>query len=161
MVCNVYTYSPEDVILSFGGYTVEGWNSLTIRKRLPTFSVVQGIRGKNTRVRNKNSHTTIEINVDMVSELNRVLSQIVRGDLSSGSMMLALSLVDKSGAEVFSSIQAFVADEPDRVYDNTMQSREWHIECLTSTYDSNIMFANAVDVFSILNDGSLLNGLFN
>jgi hypothetical protein len=135
MFTEVNTYAPDEVFLTFGGYTVEGWNSISVKKRVPTFTVVQGIRGKNTRIRNRNTHATIEINVDMTSKLNEVLSDVVSNDKVSGGAVLHLSLMDKSGTEVFNSNEAYVTDDSDRSYDNTLGSRTWTIECLNSTWD--------------------------
>lgn len=136
MFTEVNTYAPDEVILTFGGYIVEGWNSISIKKRVPQFTVIQGIRGKNTRVRNVNKHSTIELNVDMTSELNEIFSKIVSMDSRTGSAVLHLSLMDKSGNEVLTSNEAFVSDDADRSYDNTLTARVWSIECLNSTWDS-------------------------
>lgn len=134
MFSEVKTYAPDEVFLTFGGYTVEGWNSIILRKRIPEFKFIQGIKNKNTRVRNKNSHATIEITVDLTSDVNQIMSSIVSMDLSMGNAVLHLSLLDKSGSELFSSNEAYVTGEADRTYDSSLSDRRWIIECLNSNF---------------------------
>lgn len=153
MFSEVKTYAPDDVYLTFGGYTVEGWNSITLKKRISEFRLIQGIRGKNTRVRNINTHATIEINVDMTSDLNQILSSIVSKDIATGGAVLYLSLIDKSGTEQFSSNEAYVSGEADRTYDSTLSARVWTIECLNSRFNDGGNAANNTSIFDMI--GSL------
>lgn len=136
MFSEVKTYAPDEVYLTFGGYTVEGWNTIVLNKMVPTFKVVQGIRGKNTRIRNRNTHATIELTCDLTSDVNQILASVLAKDIETGGAVLNLSLVDKSGSEVFSSNEAFIRDQANRTYDDTISSRTWVIECLTSNYSS-------------------------
>ncbi len=147
MFSEVKTYAPDEVFLTFGGYTVEGWNSISLKRRIPRFKIIQGIRGKNTRVRNENNHTSIEMNVDLTSSVNKILSAIVSKDIETGGAVLHLSLIDKSGSEVFSSNEAFVVDEADRMYDSTMSARVWTIECLDSRYSDAGGIASSLSIF--------------
>lgn len=149
MFTTVKTYAPDEVYLTFGGYTVEGWNSISVKKTIPTFKTIQGIRGKNTRVRNKNSHSIIEISVDMTSDLNALFSQIVSKDTELGGAVLHISLVDKSGTEVFESIEAYVTDHANRDYDNTLSARNWTIECLESKWNSAGNAPNSKSLFEL------------
>lgn len=150
MFAEVRTYAPSEVYLTFGGYIVEGWNSINLNKQVPTFKTIVGIRGKNTRVRNKNTYSVIEINCDLTSEVNQILSSIVATDRSSGGGVLNVSLMDKSGSEVFSSTEAYIQDESNRMYDATISSRVWVIECLTSRFDDTGSISNALSIFERL-----------
>lgn len=147
MFHEVKTYAPDEVYLTFGGYTVEGWNSISLQKQIPTFSTIQGIRGKNTRIRNKNSHSIITISCDLTSDLNSILSSIVTVDRATGGAALSLSLIDGSGGEVFSSTEAYVSDESDRTYDNTVSERKWVIECLRGRYSDKGDIRNDLSIF--------------
>lgn len=149
MFTTVKTYAPDEVYLTFGGYTVEGWNSISIKKTISTFRTIQGIRGKNTRVRNKNSHSIIEINVDMTSDLNALFSEIVSKDTELGGAVLHLSVIDKSGTEVFESIEAYVKDHSDRSYDDTLGARSWTIECLQASWNSAGNAPNSKSLFEL------------
>lgn len=150
MFHEVHTYAPDEVYLTFGGYIVEGWNSITLSKQVPTFTTIQGVRGKNTRVRNKNSHSNITVSCDMTSEVNAILSSIVSIDRSTGGACLNLSLIDGSGQEVFSSNEAYVQDDADRTYDNTISERVWTIECLTSRWSDRGDVRNNLSIFERL-----------
>ena len=59
----VYTYSPSEVQLTFGGYTVTGWQSISITRSVDAFKPVRGIRGKHTRVRSIDTSCTITVTI--------------------------------------------------------------------------------------------------
>ena len=60
---SVQTYNPADVLLDIGGYTLAGWESISISRRSLGFITVPGIRGKHTRVPSGDSSATITISL--------------------------------------------------------------------------------------------------
>ena len=57
----VNTYSPTDVKLVIGGYTIVGWDNVTIARRSQGFITIPGIRGKHTRVPSGDTSATITL----------------------------------------------------------------------------------------------------
>lgn len=135
MNVGVETYSPDEVMLIFGGYMIEGWDSITVERVSQEFKTVRGIKGSNTRVRNKNSHSTIKISCPQTSPLNEVFSSIVALDEQTGNGRLEVSLINGTGWESFSSIDAYIVGESSRGYTKDLSAREWTIECLSSKWD--------------------------
>lgn len=131
----VFTYSPKDVLLTFGGYTVTGWQSITVTRSVDAFKPVRGIRGKHTRVRNADTSCTITIPLLQTSMSNDVFSRIHELDLSNGTGRIELELKDTGGTSVFSSIEAYVLGYPEVVFSEEFEYRQWRIFCQsTNTY---------------------------
>lgn len=155
MFHSVNTYTPSDVFLVIGGISVEGWNTISVLRQIQENRFIQGIRGKNTRVRNKNSHASIEVSLDMTSNTNRIFTEIVALDQETGAGRLEISLVDKSGTEVFSSNQAYIQGTAKRDYDSSNSPRVWVIECLTSRFSDGGGSTITENVFDML--GNIFN----
>lgn len=137
----VATYTSSDVFLVISGYTIQGWNSITITRTAPEFKVIRGIRGKHTRVRNKDSSCTITISLSQVSPTNDVFSDILKKDISEqessyGNGKLAISLVDKSGSSKFTSSEAFITGFPLSIpFSDNVSDRQWEIFCQKSDWN--------------------------
>ena len=134
MFDDVKTYAPDEVYLTFGGYIVEGWTSISVASSSPRYKTIKGIRGKNTRVKDPNSHSTITVTCHQTSMTNQVLSSIISLDENTEGVRLEVSLMDSSGFEVFSSDEAFVQKQADRQYTDDITDRSWTIECLVSRW---------------------------
>jgi len=131
----VNTYSPKDVVLTISGYQFTGWENITISRNAKGFVPIRGIRGKNTRVRNKDSSATLYISLIQSSQGNDVLSSIHEQDLLFGTGRLTLMLKDNSGRSVFSSNEAFVSGFPTSSFSGQFEYRNWEIYALsTATY---------------------------
>lgn len=131
----VNTYSPKDVILTISGYQLTGWQSITINRTVKGFTVVRGIRGKNTRVKNVDTSATINISLLQTSQGNDVLSYIHDLDLDEGTARIVLTLKDKSGRSVFSSNEAYLTGYPTATFSGQFEYRNWEIFAqTTSTY---------------------------
>ena len=131
---DVKTYAPSEVFLTVGGYNVEGWNKISVRKVVPEFTTIRGIRGKHTRVRSKDGYATISVDVDMTSKANVVFKAILAKDIELGGARIEIQLADKSGTELFSTTEAFIQGSPERSYEKDITSRVWVIECLNSRW---------------------------
>lgn len=145
----VSTYSPSDVILSFGGYQISGWDNITVARRAQGFITVPGIRGKHTRVPSGDTSATITISLIQTSQSNDVLSEIHRLDLENGTARIALTLKDKSGNSVFSSDEAYIVGYPESVFSGGFEQRVWTLFCQTSK--SFVVGGNGVPSTSIFN----------
>lgn len=131
----VTTYSPGDVKLTIGGYQIVGWQSISISRTVKGFNVVRGIRGKNTRVPNRDSSATIQFSLAQFSPSNDVLSYIHELDLDEGTARIALTLKDGSGGSVFSTNEGYITGYPTTTYSGGFEYRNWEIFCQsTDTY---------------------------
>lgn len=128
----VTTYSPADVKLTLGGYQIVGWQSISIARSAKGFTVVRGIRGKNTRVPNRDSSATIQFSLAQFSPSNDVLSYIHERDLDEGTARIALTLRDGSGGSVFSTNEAYITGYPATTYSGGFEYRVWEIFCQTT-----------------------------
>ena len=137
MTLAVYTYSPEEVDFIVSGYKITGWNSIAISRMNAGFTHVAGVRGKNTRIRNRNSGATIFVDVVRTSPVNTVFSEIHRKDLIYGTGRLEIMIKDKQGGSLYSSIEAYIDKYPDDAFTTEMNNRRWTINC-QSTNDWNV-----------------------
>lgn len=159
----VNTYSPKDVRLTIGGYIFTGWQSITINRSTKVFNPYRGIRGKNSRVRNKDTSATIIIPLLQTSPGNDVLSEILAQDAVKGTSRIALTLSDKSGNSVFSSNEAYIPSYPITTFSGGFEYRNWEIFCQsTDSYTvggnsrpSTSLFDSAINEVS-----SLVNNIF-
>lgn len=138
---SVSTYSPSDVALVVGGYTLAGWDRISIVRRTDSFKPIYGIRGKHTRVRMggkdaRESSAFITIVLSQESQTNDVLSDIHKQDIEQGTARIALTLKDSSGSSVFSSDEAYITNFAAAEFSNDFGTREWRIFCQTTeTYN--------------------------
>ena len=129
----VNTYSPYDVQCTLGGYSLAGWEEVSISRSVQGFRSIRGIRGKNTRVRNVDSSATISISLIQTSPSNDVLSTIHTMDMQRGTGRLAITLKDKSGRSLFHSDEAYITGFPESVFTNGIETRIWTIFCQTTS----------------------------
>lgn len=131
----VNTYSASDVILSFGGYSLLGWDEINVRRDTAQSNFIRGIRGKNTRIMNPNTSSVISVSCPQTSEAHSVFSQIASADLlTGGNGRLQITLKDLNGGLVLSSNEAYVTGYPDVSYKNSIQNYTWLIQCYSTEY---------------------------
>lgn len=152
----VNTYSAKDVSLSFGGYQIAGWDSISITRASPSFVTVKGIRGKHTRVPSGDTSATITVSVLQTSPSNDVLSEVHRLDIENGTGRLDVMLKDSSGKSVFSSDEAYITSYPETTFSGGFEYRSWTIYCQTTksynvggnSYPQTNLFNKALDAVS-------------
>lgn len=125
----VNTYSPKDVKLIIGGYTIVGWDSLSINQRSQGFVPIYGIRGKHTRSPTEDTSATLSLTLIQTSPSNDVLSTIHELDRINGTGRIALTLTDLSGRTVFFSNEAYILGYPDVNFSGQFEYRTWSLFC--------------------------------
>lgn len=143
----VKTYSPSDVHMTFGGVLVEGWESIRIIYPQAYFKIVKGIRGKNTRVRDRNTSATVEVVLLQSSDINYIFDTIAEMDRFYGTGRLELMIKDRNGQEVFYSSEGFLESPADRLYEGDLKERAWTIHCLSSGTGGNTTGSFVGDLF--------------
>ena len=159
----VNTYSPSDVILTVGGYQLTGWQSISISRTVKGFTVIRGIRGKNTRVPNVDTSATITISLLQTSQGNDVLSYIHELDLNEGTGRIELMLKDNSGRSVFSSNEAYITGYPTSTYSGQFEYRNWEFFLQsTSTYVVSGNAKPSTDIFdrALSEAGNFFDNIF-
>jgi hypothetical protein len=130
---SLFTYSPKEVTISIGGYSLTGWDNLSVARSVQGFVPIRGIRGKNTRVRNMDTSATITLPLLQTSMGNDVLSRIHALDLEKGTGRLDITLKDSSGTSVFSSSEAYILGFPVSAYSGNFEYRVWQIFAQSTT----------------------------
>lgn len=152
---DVVTYSPNEITLTFGGYSLTGWDTIRIARDTNPYQIVKGIRGKNTRVRNRDTSAVISFSCLQTSDSNNILSEVLAIDEVYGSARLDITLKDPNGQSVFHSSEAFISGYPEVVFSNNLEYRVWAISCLsTDTYNvgGNVDSRNILDKASAIVD---------
>lgn len=126
----IYTYSPNEIKIEVAGYQLAGFTKVSISKTSDSFTIIKGIRGKNTRVANSDSSCTISISVLQTSFVNDVFSEIVRLDKKYGTGRLELYLRDNEGSTLIQSDLAYINDYPKADLTEELSERVWTITCL-------------------------------
>ena len=133
---SVTTYSAEDVSFLIGGWTAEGWDKITITHNAKQFKTIRGIRGKNSRTRNKDSSVVIEVETVGGNQLSKVFEEVVNQDLRYGTAKLTVQIKDLLGHELFFSSDVFVEGYAKRDYQAEVSNRVWTLNSLSSSISS-------------------------
>lgn len=129
---SVSTYSAQDVKVIIGGYTVVGWDNITIARRTSGFKTIPGIRGKHTRSSTRDTSATLTISLVQSSPTNDMFSNIHGLDLIQGTGRLELLVKDNSGRSLFSSNEGYIVGYPETTYAAEIELRTWTIFCQTT-----------------------------
>jgi len=131
---SVNTFSPSDVKLILGGYTVVGWDNLTTARTQQSFMTIRGIRGKHTRVPSDDTSCTITLTLIQTSPSNDVLSSIHGLDVENGTGRLEILLKDLSGRSVFSTNEGYIVGYPEVTFSAGIEYRTWTMFCQRSSW---------------------------
>lgn len=125
----VLTYVPSNVSLIFNGYQVKGWNSIVVSRNSPVFKQIQGIRGKNTRTRIKDTSAVLTIETPQTELLNEVLSMVLEADAVNGTARIEVSLMEVTGSSFFTTTTAYITAYPEIKYGAEMNTVVWTLAC--------------------------------
>lgn len=135
MVSDVLTYSPDLVQLIFGGYSVNGWNQITIQRNSEFVKQIRGIRGKHAKEITKDTSCTILLRVPQSSEVNTILGKILDlEEISQGKVRLEILLKDTGGEAAFMSLECYIGGWPNITYGSELNEVEWKFLCDSSAW---------------------------
>lgn len=129
----INTFNPSSTTLLLSNHKVHGITEIAVKKNSTTFEIVKGIRGKNTRRRNRDSSCVISVSLIQTSTSNDVLSEIVALDKEQGTGQITLLLKDISGSTLIKSDNAFIEDYPEATFQENISMRTWNIYCLSTS----------------------------
>lgn len=132
MAFEVNTYSASEVDLRVSGYKISGFEKISVAKSGPSFQIVRGIRGKNSRTRNRDTSCTVTVEIIQTSIVNDVLTQILEEDLRTNAGRLNLDLTDGLGSSKIVSKECFIEGHPELVYSGDIVYRRWVFVCLST-----------------------------
>lgn len=141
------TYSPHEVGIEVAGYTVSGFNAITVSGQEDSVTLVKGIKGKHTRIRNKDTSCLITISVLQTSYANDVFSEIVRLDKIYGRCLVNVYLKDRSGSTIIKSSNAYITGYPTLELTENVGERDWVIQCMST--DTLIVGGNQQNMVSV------------
>lgn len=133
MAFEIETYSPSDIYLEISDYRIAGFNQITVSRNSPEFQIVKGIRGINSRKRNRDTSCTVTVDLIQTSIGNDVLSEILNRDLQTNSARLTLNLTDGLGSSKIVSNDCFIESYPELTYSGDIGMRRWRIICLSTS----------------------------
>ena len=124
----VLTYSPSEVMVTINAYTMTDLVSVEIEWSTESFSMVRGIRGRNTRRQSLDSSATLKLEFLQTSISNDILSELLLSDIAVQSSRLQISIMDNSGSTKIMSEEAFISSFPTVTFNNELNSRLWLIK---------------------------------
>ena len=145
----VATYSPSDVVVTFGGYILEDWESITVERSLPSHKIITGIRGKNSRNAVKNTSATVTVELAQTSLANYIFQKIVELDEATGNGRISITIKDTLGGEVFYSDDTFIEAPASRTYSADISTRTWKMNCLSSAYNTSEESVSLSSIFDL------------
>lgn len=141
----VFTYIPEKIKVYIDAYEVSGLINISVTKDDDSFKVIKGIRGKNTRVRQRCDSYTVKLELQQVDPINDFLSDVNLLDMNSNGVgYFRLLIQDLNGTTRFSSSTAFIPKHADFTFSTDFNNREWIIK----TLDVDGIFIGGNDVLS-------------
>jgi hypothetical protein len=132
MAFEVYTYSPSEIRLEISTYQITGFDKISVQKNSPSFVLIKGIRGSNSRRRNRDTSCTVTVDVIQTGLVNDVLTEILEQDLRTNSARLTLNLTDGLGSSNIVSRECFIEGHPELVFSDSISMRRWNIICLST-----------------------------
>lgn len=136
---NAATYSPNQISLTLGTYTITGFapdSFIQVEQSATTFEIMKGMRGVNSRKRNLDKSLRITFRLLQTHDTNNILTQVHQADIDSGAGRFAVTLTDLASSEAgngngqITSQTAFIEGFPNIVYSGSLEAREWTIVCL-------------------------------
>lgn len=136
------TYSPEDVVVVIANgefsHVINGYADGTfvnITREVPASTLYVGSDLSNARVVRSNKASTVTLSLHQASESNDALSELLTNDeiARDNTWLFSLTIKDNTGRSLYFSPQAFISQEPDRMFSTGIENRDWGIQCVSLT----------------------------
>lgn len=127
----VKTYNPADVIITFAGVVIDGFEDgtfLTIGRNNDSFADGTGSDGEGWRAKSNDKSGIATLTLLQMSASNDALSAIHALDEASGDGIGPLLVKDNSGRSLYSAETAWLQKPADGEFARTKSSREWVIK---------------------------------
>lgn len=127
------TYSPEDVILSIGGYLMSGYadgSFITVERETDAYTKLVGADGEVSRTRSANRSGALTLTLKQTSDGNRILGTFLASDETDDSGVFDCFLKDNLGNTLFTG-EGWIRKPPAMEYGSEESNREWGIDLAT------------------------------
>lgn len=128
------TYDPKDVIVSFGGVTLEGFGEdsiIKVTRNEDLFSIKVGADGQGARTRNANKSGRAELTLLNSSDSHKYLSDQIAIDELAGEGVGVFAVDDiNSGKSSCHAAAAWIVRHPDWERSKEMGETTWIFESL-------------------------------
>jgi len=125
------TFKPSDIVLAINDYVVTDFaegSFLEIVQNTKTFTQFRGIRGKHSRIHQRDRSGVINFNLMQTSSDNEVLSRLALEDDLNLTGLLFVIIRDVSGQSSYQFINAYLEGVPDVSYSSgSTAPRQWRI----------------------------------
>lgn len=126
---NLWTYSPEDVTITIGGfYSIQGipeGTFVSVKKDYPSMTLTRSTDGVGARTKVINSSYTIELTLMASSASNDTLTRLWQWDELTNVGKFPLLVKDTRGSGYFFSAETWIEETPDLTYSETVGSYTW------------------------------------
>ena len=131
MYGDVYTHSPEDVVVSINDYLLSGFASgtyINIKLNSENFKRVPGIRGKDSRIHTRDRSGSITFSLLQTAPDNDVLSAIVAFDEVNLTGLLNVVVKDSGGSTGLQFRECYITGFPSVNFSgDELSQRDWKI----------------------------------
>lgn len=130
----IYTYSPQDVVLQLGGYTVEGFADGTFISIEPESKYLTSKRtssGYISRTLKKTQIKKLKLSLHQTSESNSILNTLFNLDLAFADAIVPAFLKDYSTGTSIIIGQLWIDSLPTMSYANGLETWDWEL-CFTT-----------------------------
>lgn len=129
-------YSPEDVTVTFGGFTLNGFMEgqfVVVRRQELIYKTKASADGKVVRSASGDRLYEVRFYLHSASESNLDLNLIRDVDSFTHMGILPLMIKDTLGSTLFFSSSAWIEGEPTVSFGVNVEEREWVIRCTESS----------------------------
>ena len=132
------TYAPNQVdVIIFQESSGLSWRAsgfmedsiVSVEPSAATFTRYKGADNTGARIYNADDGGKVTMSLQQISITNDVLEGLFANDRASRNGLFGIMVKDKSGRTSFFSEEAYIAQRPTASFSNSMQAREWIIEC--------------------------------
>lgn len=125
-------YSPDQIVVVFGGADIQGFADGTFVKAVrneKSFKTKVGAGGAVTRIRSRNFTGMITVTLQSIAPTNDVLQAFLDADEEFGTGVKALLIKDLNGNMLATAEKAWVTKVPDMERSDDGPNTEWEFEC--------------------------------
>lgn len=133
---------------------------VTIDRATDTFSMYIGADDTGSRVANINTSATVTISLQQTAASNDILTQLYENDRQTldSSGLFNIMIRDSAGRSYYFAEEAYVASPPSSPFANSMQTREWVIQCYKmQTYIGGNSLLSSEDVATLEALGAVID----
>ena len=127
----VRTYSPGQVVMTFGPFTMTGFADgmfIKVERAGRAFEKKRGNDGTVDRINKNIFDFTVTLNLKKTSISNDDLSTTFNSDLINNDGVHPLSIKDLNGTSLFYSESVWVAQDPSEEFTDDLANNEWQFD---------------------------------